>query len=112
MLLIGALAVTGTAQQVISIEYGELWKDLFEPAVEEFEKITSAKVDTVVVPYGIDMWEKITLDFADDIAPDVFMVDAFRIADCVEAGYTGKLYLWNHIGNVCKCGFVVLETKF
>ncbi|GAF67207.1 unnamed protein product [marine sediment metagenome] len=27
MLLIGALAVTGTAQQVISIEYGELWKD-------------------------------------------------------------------------------------
>ncbi len=29
MLLIGALAVTGSAQQVISIEYGELWKDLF-----------------------------------------------------------------------------------
>ena len=61
MLLIGALAVTGSAQQVISIEYGELWKDLFEPAIEEFEKITGAKVDNVVVPYGMDMWEKITL---------------------------------------------------
>ena len=91
MLLIGALAVTGSAQQVISIEYGELWKDLFEPAIEEFEKITGAKVDNVVVPYGMDMWEKITLDFTDDIAPDVFMVDAFRIADCVEAGYIRKL---------------------
>jgi len=44
MLLVGVLAVTGFAQQVISIEYGELWKDLFEPAVEEFEKVTGAFV--------------------------------------------------------------------
>ena len=47
MLLIGALTVTGSAQQVISIEYGELWKDLFEPAVEEFEKITGDRKSVV-----------------------------------------------------------------
>jgi len=91
MLLVGALAVTGFAQQVISIEYGEPWKDLFEPAIEEFEKTTGAKVDSMVVPYGVDMWEKIALDFAEGVAPDVLMVDDFRIADCVEAGYIHKL---------------------
>ena len=34
MLLVGALAVTGSAQQVISIEYGELWKGGYTDAME------------------------------------------------------------------------------
>jgi len=42
MLLVGALAVTGFTQQVISVQYGEPWKDLFESAIVEFEKTTGA----------------------------------------------------------------------
>jgi len=91
MLLFGTLAVTGSAQQVISIEYGEPWKDLFGSAVEEFERVTGAKVDNMMVPYGKDIWERITFNLANDIAPDVLMVDAFRIVDCVEADYIRKL---------------------
>jgi len=91
MLLVGALAVTGFAQQVISVQYGEPWKDLFESAIVEFEKTTGAKVDRMLIPYGVDMWEKIALDFAAGVASDVLMVDGFTIADCVEAGYIHKL---------------------
>ncbi len=91
MLLVGALAVTGFAQQVISVQYGEPWKDLFESAIVEFEKTTGAKVDRMLIPYGVDIWEKIALDFAAGVASDVLMVDGFMIADCVEAGYVHKL---------------------
>ena len=91
MLLVGALAVTGFAQQVISVQYIEPSKDIFELAIVEFEKTTGAKVDRMMIPYGMDQWEKIALDFAAGVASDVLMVDGFTIADCVEADYLYKL---------------------
>jgi multiple sugar transport system substrate-binding protein len=91
LLLVGTLAVTGFAQQVISVQYGEPWKDLFESAIVEFEKTTGAKVDRMLIPYGVDVWEKIALDFAAGVASDVLMVDGFMIADTVEADYVYKL---------------------
>jgi multiple sugar transport system substrate-binding protein len=91
LLLVGTLAVTGFTQQVISVQYGEPWKDLFESAIVEFEKTTGAKVDRMLIPYGVDVWEKIALDFAAGVASDVLMVDGFMIADTVEADYVYKL---------------------
>lgn len=91
MLLVGALAVTGFAQQVISVQYGEPWKDLFESAIVEFEKTTGAKVDRMLIPYGVNFEEKMALDLAAGAAGDVIMVDGFMIADTVEAGYVRQL---------------------
>ncbi len=91
MLLVGAFTVTALAQKVISVQYGEPWKPLFESAIEEFEETTGAKVDRMLIPYGVDMWEKIVLDFAAGVASDVMMVDGFMIADTVEAGYVREL---------------------
>ncbi len=91
MLLVGTLAATGFAQKVISVQYGEQWEGLFESAIEEFEESSGAKVDRMVIPGGVDMWEKIVLDFAAGVASDVMMVDGFMIADVVEAGYVQDL---------------------
>ncbi len=92
MFLVGALTVTGLSQnRVISVQYREPWKDLFESAIEEFEETTGAKVDRMLIPYEVDMWEKIVSDFAAGTASDVILVDGFMIADSVEAGYLHEL---------------------
>ena len=92
MLLIGAFTVTVFAQnKVISVEYGEPWKDLFESAIEEFEETTGAQVDRILISSGIDMWQRIVSDFEAGIAADIIMVDGFMIADSVEAGYLYQL---------------------
>ncbi|MBA7494550.1 hypothetical protein ES702_05126 [subsurface metagenome] len=92
MLLVGGLTVTGfTQKRVISVQYGEPWKDLFEPAIEEFEKTTGAEVDRVLIPYEADMWQRIVSDFSAGVASDIIMVDGFMIADSVEAGYIREL---------------------
>jgi len=85
ILLIGAVTVAGFSQKkVISVEYGEPWKDLFESAIEEFEETTGAEVDRILIPYDIDMWQRIVSDFSAGIAGDVIMIDGFMIADSVE----------------------------
>jgi len=91
MLLVGAFTVTAFAQKVISVQYGEPWKPLFESAIEEFEETTGAKVDRIVIPYGVAFEEKMFLDLAAGAAGDVVMVDGFMIADTVEAGYVLEL---------------------
>lgn len=92
MLLIGAFTVTVFAQnKVISVEYGEPWKDLFESAIEEFEETTGAQVNRILISSGIDMWQRIVSDFEAGIAADIIMVDGFMIADSVEAGYLYQL---------------------
>ena len=91
MLLVGAFSVTAFAQKVISVQYGEPWKPIFESAIEEFEKTTGAKVDNMMVPYGVVFLDKMTLDLAAGAAGDVIMVDGSMIADTVEAGYIQEL---------------------
>jgi len=91
MLLVGAFTVTALAQKVISVQYGEPWKPIFESAIEEFEKTTGAKVDRMLIPYGVVFVEKMTLDLAAGAAGDVIMVDGSMIADTVEAGYIREL---------------------
>jgi len=92
MLLVGALIGSGFAQKkVISVQYGEAWKDLFESAIEEFEETTGAKVDRMLIPYGVAFEEKMLLDLAEGAAGNVVMVDGFMIADSVEAGYLHEL---------------------
>lgn len=87
-----ATAMPSAKSKILTVLYGEPWKDLFESAIEDFEaKYPDVKVNPSFVPYGVDMWEKISLDFAAGIASDVIMVDGFMIADCVEAGYLHTL---------------------
>lgn len=92
MLLVGAFTVAALGQKVLSVQYGEPWKDLFESAIEEFEATTGAKVTAEMIPYGAVLgYEKVVLDFAAGVARDVLIVDAFMIADMVEAGYVLEL---------------------
>ncbi len=92
VLLIGAVAVAGFSQnKVISVQYGEPWKDLFESAIEEFEEITGAEVDRILISSEGDMCQKIMSDFEAGLAGDISMVDGFVIADSVEAGYLYEL---------------------
>ena len=87
ILLIGAVTIAGFSQKkVISVEYGEPWKDLFESAIEEFEETTGAEVDRILISSDVDMCQKIMSDFEAGLAGDISMVDGFVIADSVEAG--------------------------
>lgn len=73
--------------KTLSITYGETWKELLKPAIKDFETDTGVKVDVTMVPYGVDMVEKVSLDLAADVATDIIMVDSFMIPAWAEAGY-------------------------
>lgn len=90
--LIGVLTATGfTQDKVISVQYGDFWRQLFESAIEVFEEETGASVERIVVPRGVNVWERIASDFEAGRAGDVVMVDSFVIAESVEAGYVRNL---------------------
>ncbi|KPJ55651.1 MAG: hypothetical protein AMJ42_06485 [Deltaproteobacteria bacterium DG_8] len=73
--------------KTLSITYGELWEELLKPAIKDFETDTGVKVDVTMVPYGVDMVEKVSLDLAAGVATDIIMVDSFMIPAWAEAGY-------------------------
>lgn len=75
------------AQEPLTITYGEPWKELIEPTIAEFEQATGIQVEAYMVPYGVDMVEKVSLDLAAGTATDIFMVDSFMIPSYAEAGY-------------------------
>lgn len=71
----------------LSITFGEPWRELFEPAIADFEAQTGVSVRVDLVPAGIDMVEKVGLDLAAGQASDIIMVDSFMIPSWVEAGF-------------------------
>ena len=79
--------VEAAPKKVLSITYGEPWKELIKPAIEDFERATGVEVDESVIPYGVDMVEKVSLDFAAGVASDIVMVDSFMIPAWAEPGY-------------------------
>jgi multiple sugar transport system substrate-binding protein len=88
LLMVGCLGVVAiSAAEKLSIIYGEPWKELIEPAIADFEAATGVEVDATMVPYGIDMVEKVSLDLAAGVATDVIMVDSFMIPAWAEAEY-------------------------
>jgi multiple sugar transport system substrate-binding protein len=103
MLLVAGLGILSVlsvalAQTSLTITYGEPWKELIEPAIAAFEQATGIQVAANVVPYGVDMVEKVSLDLAAGTATDIFMVDSFMIPSYAEAGYLypldGYLAAW------------------
>lgn len=87
LLLVGLLGMSTVEAKTLSITYGEPWKELIEPAIKDFEADTGVKVDVTMIPYGVDMVEKVSLDLAAGVATDIIMVDSFMIPAWAEAGY-------------------------
>lgn len=87
LLLVGLLGISIAEAKTLSITYAEPWKALFEPAIEDFEKATGVKVDAVMLPYGVEWVEKISLDLAAGVATDIFVVDSFMVPAWAEPGY-------------------------
>ena len=84
------------AKITISIEYGEPWKDIIEAAVPKFidamkKKGVEVEVKKVMIPYGVDIVAKESLDFASGTAGDIVVVDSFMIPEYAEAGYLEPL---------------------
>lgn len=86
-LFLGSMSVYTAEKKVVSITYGEAWKALFEPAIEEFEAATGVKVEKLTIPPGVDWTEKVALDFAAGVAADVVQVDSFMIPAWAGADY-------------------------
>ncbi|MBA3062090.1 MAG: extracellular solute-binding protein [Atribacteria sp.] len=76
-----------TEAKTLSITYGEQWKDQIDPAIAKFEKATGVKVEATIIPYGVDMVGKVSMDMAAGVADDIAMVDSFMIPAWAEAGY-------------------------
>lgn len=91
LLVVGLLGASIAEAKTLSITYGEPWKELIGPAIKDFETETGVKVDVTMVPYGIDMIGKLSLDLAAGVASDVIMVDSFMIPAWAEAGYLYEL---------------------
>ncbi len=77
---------------VLTIEYGEPWKDLVKPAIQKFESWAKTHgynvvVKEIMLPYGINFMQKITSDFASGTAGDVVILDSFTIPAFAKAGY-------------------------
>jgi len=88
LLFVGLLGMSIVAEaKTLSITYGEPWKELIESAIKDFETATGVKVDVTMVPSGVDMVEKVSLDLAAGVATDIIMVDSFMIPAWAEAGY-------------------------
>ena len=91
LLVVGCLTLTvmpATGPQKLSITYGEPWRELFEPAIADFKaKYPDVELEVTMVPYGVDMVEKVSLDLAAGVASDIIMVDSFMIPEWAEAGY-------------------------
>lgn len=87
ILFVGLAVTTAAQSEVLSITFGEPWKALFMCAIAEFEEVTGAVVDYTMVPFGVDMVKKVTLDLAVGVATDVIMVDSFMIPAWAAAGY-------------------------
>lgn len=73
--------------KTISITYGEPWKELIQSAIKDFEKETGVKVDAMMIPYGVDLMQKLTTDLAAGAGSDIMMVDSYMIPAWAEAGY-------------------------
>lgn len=87
LLLVGLLGISIAEAKTLSITYGEPWKELIEPAIEDFEKATGVEVEEVMVLGGVDFVAKVSLDFAAGVATDIIMVDSFMLPAYAEAGY-------------------------
>ncbi|NPA97474.1 MAG: extracellular solute-binding protein [Crenarchaeota archaeon] len=85
--------VTKTSKPIVlTIEYGEPWKDLVQPAIQKFEAWASShgynvQVKQVMLPYGINFMQRISSDFAAGTAGDVVIIDSFMIPAFAKAGY-------------------------
>ena len=80
----------------LTIEYGEPWKDIIEMALPKFLDAMSAKgitveVKKIMIPYGVDIVSKESLDFASGTAGDIVVVDSFMIPEYAAAGYLEPL---------------------
>jgi multiple sugar transport system substrate-binding protein len=84
-------ALLAAQAQQLSITFGEPWKELFEPAIADFERRTGVAVQVDLVPAGVDMVEKVGLDLAAGQASDIIMVDSFMIPSWAEAGFLRPL---------------------
>ncbi len=76
----------------LTIEYGQPWEQLVKPAIEQFKREMEAqgvKVEITenLIPYGVDIAQKITSDLAAGTAGDILIVDSFLIPSYVESGY-------------------------
>lgn len=87
LLLLSLFSMSIAEAKTLSITHGEPWKELIEPAIKDFETATGVKVDVTMVPSGVDIVEKVSLDLAAGVATDIFMVDSFMIPAWAEAGY-------------------------
>ncbi len=76
----------------LTIEYGQPWEDLVKPAIEQFKREMEARgvrveIREILIPYGVDIAQRITSDLAAGTAGDILIVDSFLIPSYAEAGY-------------------------
>ncbi len=79
-----------------SIEYGQPWEKPVAWALERFKEVMKekgyeVKVRLIMIPYGVDIVQKESLDFATGNAGDVVLVDSFMIPEYAAAGYLEPL---------------------
>ncbi len=85
--------LTKPKKVTLVVEYGQPWQYLIENLTLEQFKAEALKmgydveVDLVMIPYGVDIIQRISQDLAQGTAGDIILVDSFMIPEFAEAGY-------------------------